>query len=111
MTELAEKNDERQPGISKSLSTSLHDAWVRGRLGEYDVQVQHLKAHVRTLETETVHLREKLEAGPSEAIALQTKLPKRVTSLRRRSSSRRPATRGSGNVRRSGRDSIAIASW
>src|SRR5260370_19801201 len=59
-------------GLSKFLP--MTDATYRRRLTEYEVQVQDLKAYVRSLETETGRLRKKLEDARKEFMILENKL-------------------------------------
>src|SRR5687768_2099279 len=44
------------------------------RLTEYEIQVHDLQEYVRSLETETVHLRKMLEDVPKEFMILENKL-------------------------------------
>jgi proteasome-associated ATPase len=59
-------------GLSKFLP--MTDSNYRRRLTEYEVQVQDLKAYVRSLETEAGRLRKKLEDAPKEFMILENKL-------------------------------------
>jgi proteasome-associated ATPase len=52
----------------------MSDASARRRLTEYEIQVHDLQEYVRSLETETVHLRKKLEDVPKEFMILENKL-------------------------------------
>jgi proteasome-associated ATPase len=52
----------------------MSDASTRRRLTEYEIQVQDLQAYVRSLESETVHLRKKLEETPRELMIVENKL-------------------------------------
>ena len=59
-------NPPREPEGMKGLSKFLPmtDSAYRRRLTEYEIQIQDLQAHARALETETIHLRKKLEEVP-----------------------------------------------
>jgi proteasome-associated ATPase len=59
-------------GLSKFLPMS--ESAFRRRLTEYEIQIQDLQAYVRSLESETVHLRKKLEDVPKELMVLENKL-------------------------------------
>ena len=59
-------------GFSKFLPMS--ESAYRRRLTEFEVQVQDLQSYVRSLESETVHLRKKLEDAPKEFMILENKL-------------------------------------
>src|SRR5262244_2417554 len=78
MKEFEKKTPSREPssegmkGLSKFLPMS--DSNYRRRLTEYEVQLQDLQAHARALETETGHLRKKLEEVPKDFLAIENKL-------------------------------------
>jgi proteasome-associated ATPase len=63
---------EGMKGLSKFLPMS--DSNFRRRLTEYEIQVQDLQGYIRSLETETVRLRKKLEDSPRELLLLENKL-------------------------------------
>ena len=63
---------EGMKGLSKFLP--MTDSNYRRRLTEYEVQVQDLQAYVRSLESETVRLRKKMEEMPKEFMVLENKL-------------------------------------
>jgi proteasome-associated ATPase len=69
-------NPPREPegvkGLSKFLPMS--ESAYRRRLTEYEIQIQDLQAHARTLEGEVVHLRKKLEEIPKDFVVLENKL-------------------------------------
>ncbi|HAM58635.1 MAG TPA: proteasome ATPase [Candidatus Rokubacteria bacterium] len=67
-----EPSSEGMKGLSKFLP--MTDSNYRRRLTEYEVQVQDLQAYVRSLETETVRLRKKVEDAPRETMVLENKL-------------------------------------
>jgi len=67
-----EPSSEGTKGFSKFLP--ITDSTFRRRLTEYEVQLQDLQAHVRSLEAETIHLRKKLEEAPKEFMVLENKL-------------------------------------
>src|SRR3989337_530665 len=67
-----EPASEGMKGWSKFLP--MTDSNYRRRLTEYEVQVQDLQSYVRSLESETVHLRRKLEDAPKELMVLENKL-------------------------------------
>ncbi len=66
----------REPEGVKGLSKFLPmtESAYRRRLTEYEIQIQDLQAHLRTVEAETVHLRKKLEDTPKEFLILENKL-------------------------------------
>jgi len=59
-------------GLSKFLPMS--ESAYRRRLTEFEIQVQDLQSYIRSLESETVHLRKKLEDAPKEFMILENKL-------------------------------------
>ena len=69
-------NPPREPegvkGLSKFLP--LSESAYRRRLTEYEIQIQDLQSHARALESETVHLRKKLEDIPKDFLAVENKL-------------------------------------
>src|SRR4026208_806688 len=67
-----EPSSEGMKGLSKFLP--MTDSNYRRRLTEYEIQVHDLQEYVRSLETETVHLRKKLEDVPKEFMILENKL-------------------------------------
>jgi proteasome-associated ATPase len=73
MKEFDKKSSTSREGFSKFLP-AMSDSGTRRRLTEYEIQVQDLQAYVRSLETETVHLRKKLEDMPKEFMVLENKL-------------------------------------
>jgi proteasome-associated ATPase len=66
------RESEGVKGLSKFLP--MTDSAFRRRLTEYEIQIQDLQAYVRSLESETVHLRKKLEDVPKELMVLENKL-------------------------------------
>ena len=74
MKEFEKKPSPGREGLSKFLPASMSDASARRRLTEYEIQVQDLQAYVRSLETETVHLRKKMEESPKEFMIIENKL-------------------------------------
>ena len=66
------RESEGVKGLSKFLPMS--ESAFRRRLTEYEIQIQDLQAYVRSLESETVHLRKKLEDAPKELMVLENKL-------------------------------------
>ncbi|HEV8309927.1 MAG TPA: proteasome ATPase [Methylomirabilota bacterium] len=52
----------------------MTESAYRRRLTEYEIQIQDLQAYIRSLESETVHLRKKLEDAPKESMILENKL-------------------------------------
>jgi len=66
------RESEGVKGLSKFLPMS--ESAFRRRLTEYEIQIQDLQAYVRSLESETVHLRRKLEDAPKELMVLENKL-------------------------------------
>jgi proteasome-associated ATPase len=74
MKEFDKKGSPSREGFSKFLPASMSDASARRRLTEYEIQVHDLQEYVRSLETETVHLRKKLEDVPKEFMILENKL-------------------------------------
>ena len=69
-------NPPREPEGVKGLSKFLPmtESAYRRRLTEYEIQLQDLQAHARALETETGHLRKKLEEVPKDFLAIENKL-------------------------------------
>jgi proteasome-associated ATPase len=59
-------------GLSKFLP--MTESAYRRRLTEYEIQIQDLQASVRALESESVHLRKKLEDAPKEFVVFENKL-------------------------------------
>ena len=74
MKEFEKKSSPSREGFSKFLPASMSDSSTRRRLTEYEIQVHDLQEYVRSLETETVHLRKKLEDAPKEFMVLENKL-------------------------------------
>jgi proteasome-associated ATPase len=74
MKEFDKKGSPSREGFSKFLPASMSDASARRRLTEYEIQVHDLQEYVRSLESETVHLRKKLEDVPKEFMILENKL-------------------------------------
>jgi len=66
------RESEGVKGLSKFLP--MTESAFRRRLTEYEIQIQDLQAYVRSLESETVHLRRKLEDAPKELMVLENKL-------------------------------------
>ncbi len=69
-------NPPREPEGVKGLSKFLPmtESAYRRRLTEYEIQIQDLQAHTRALETETAHLRKKLEDIPKDVLVIENKL-------------------------------------
>jgi proteasome-associated ATPase len=59
-------------GLCKFLP--MTESAYRRRLTEYEIQIQDLQASVRALESESVHLRKKLEDAPKEFVVFENKL-------------------------------------
>src|SRR5713226_2133807 len=74
MKEFEKKGSPSREGFSKFLPASMSDSGTRRRLTEYEIQVHDLQEYVRSLESETVHLRKKLEDVPKEFMVLENKL-------------------------------------
>ncbi len=74
MKEFEKKGSPSREGFSKFLPASMSDSSTRRRLTEFEIQVHDLQEYVRSLETETVHLRKKLEDAPKEFMVLENKL-------------------------------------
>src|SRR5437660_12475004 len=74
MKEFDKKSNPSREGFSKFLPASMSDSSTRRRLTEYEIQVQHLQAYVRSLEAETVHLRKNLEDTPKDFMVIKNKL-------------------------------------
>jgi proteasome-associated ATPase len=66
------RESEGVKGLSKFLP--MTESAYRRRLTEYEIQIQDLQAYIRSLESETVHLRKKLEDAPKESMILENKL-------------------------------------
>ena len=66
------RESEGVKGLSKFLP--MTESAFRRRLTEYEIQIQDLQAYVRSLESETVHLRKKLEDAPKELMVIENKL-------------------------------------
>ena len=66
------ENQEGTRGFSKFLP--MTESTFRRRLTEFELQVQDLQAYIRSLESETIHLRKKLEESPKEFMVLENKL-------------------------------------
>ena len=66
------ENPEGAKGFSKFLP--MTESAFRRRLTEFELQVQDLQAYIRSLESETIHLRKKLEESPKEFMVLENKL-------------------------------------
>jgi proteasome-associated ATPase len=66
------RESEGVKGLSKFLP--MTESAYRRRLTEYEIQIQDLQGYVRSLETETVHLRKKLEDAPKEFMLLENKV-------------------------------------
>jgi proteasome-associated ATPase len=66
----------REPEGVKGLSKFLPmtESAYRRRLTEYEIQIQDLQSHVRALESETAHLRKRLEEAPKDFLVLENKL-------------------------------------
>jgi proteasome-associated ATPase len=74
MKEFEKKGSPSREGFSKFLPASMSDSSARRRLTEYEIQVHDLQEYVRSLESETGHLRKKLEDVPKEFMVLENKL-------------------------------------
>jgi proteasome-associated ATPase len=74
MKEFDKKGNPSREGFSKFLPASMSDTSARRRLTEYEIQVHDLQEYIRSLESETVHLRKKLEDVPKEFMLLENKL-------------------------------------
>jgi proteasome-associated ATPase len=68
----APRDAEGVKGLSKFLP--MTESAYRRRLTEYEIQIQDLQAHVRTLESESGHLRKKLDEVPRDLLVLENKL-------------------------------------
>jgi proteasome-associated ATPase len=74
MKEFEKKGSPGREGFSKFLPASMSDTSARRRLTEYEIQVHDLQEYIRSLESETIHLRKKLEDVPKEFMILENKL-------------------------------------
>ncbi len=66
------RESEGVKGLSKFLP--MTESAYRRRLTEYEIQIQDLQAYIRSLESEIVHLRKKLEEIPKDFVVLENKL-------------------------------------
>jgi proteasome-associated ATPase len=74
MKEFDKKGSPGREGFSKFLPASMSDTSARRRLTEYEIQVNDLQEYIRSLESEAIRLRRKLEDVPKEFMILENKL-------------------------------------